>query len=264
MGVPLFENQAQPSDRVSRVAATPRELILAAARKLFAQDEYDDVHVSRLIAEAGVSRATFYRLFASKEDVFTEARSEQLPRRRNALDRAREGAREAIGQFGYERVKMDDMIAAAGVARSTFYRFFKDKASVFLELDRTAFKFLRWEIGLSSVHPDTRDPHLLFTVESFVEWRSQVGRTSLEPGCFPEEPEYPMVAFHTLVDIDPDSTKARLDNRLPAITVNALLVAVDTIAQQPFEGDRKQQNARRVQAALALLRPAVRAPSGDD
>ena len=117
------------SDRVSVVASTSREKILEAAERLFGDCGYEDVPVSDLYREAGVSRATFYRIFAAKSDVYEVVRGEGAPAQRSAIDRVREGSREAFGQFGYDDVKVDHMIAAAGVARSTFYRFFKDKAA---------------------------------------------------------------------------------------------------------------------------------------
>ena len=48
---------------------TPRERILAVAGRLFYRDGYRAIGVDRVIAEAGVAKATFYRHFASKDDL---------------------------------------------------------------------------------------------------------------------------------------------------------------------------------------------------
>ena len=257
----VFEKHTNMYDQVSPQDVTPRTLLVRAAQALFDDENYDAVHVEDLLRAAGVSRATFYRLFASKQALFLEARSDLPAPRRGALNRIREGAREAFGRHGYDAVRVEHMIAVAGVARSTFYRFFKDKHAAFLELDRTAFQYLRWEIGCSSVDPETRAGHLRFTVESFVEWRSQVGRSSVVAGSFPLPPELPIVAFHTLLDdVDPDAPLPVLDTRLSPTVTDAMLLAVDAIAQQPFEGSAAQRQARRVQEALTLLKPVVRGP----
>lgn len=48
---------------------TPAERILKVADKLFYQDGIRAVGVDRLIAESGVAKASFYRAFASKDDL---------------------------------------------------------------------------------------------------------------------------------------------------------------------------------------------------
>ena len=49
--------------------APPRERILATAARLFQRDGIPGTGVDRLIDEAGVAKATFYRHFASKDDL---------------------------------------------------------------------------------------------------------------------------------------------------------------------------------------------------
>ena len=48
---------------------TPRERLLATARRLFYGEGIHSVPVDRLVTEAGVTRATFYRHFPAKEDL---------------------------------------------------------------------------------------------------------------------------------------------------------------------------------------------------
>jgi len=52
--------------------ASPRERLLTKASELFYQDGIHAVGVDRLVAEAGVTRATFYRHFPSKDDLVAE------------------------------------------------------------------------------------------------------------------------------------------------------------------------------------------------
>jgi AcrR family transcriptional regulator len=51
-------------------------------------------------------------------------------RRQQILDRARD----VFAKQGYHQAKIDDVVAAAGVARGTFYLYFHDKRSIFEEL----------------------------------------------------------------------------------------------------------------------------------
>lgn len=51
-------------------------------------------------------------------------------RRQQILDRARD----VFAKKGYHLAKIDDVVAAAGVARGTFYLYFHDKRSIFEEL----------------------------------------------------------------------------------------------------------------------------------
>jgi AcrR family transcriptional regulator len=50
-------------------ALTPRDRLLETARRLFYTEGIHTVPVDRLVTEAGVTRATFYRHFPAKEDL---------------------------------------------------------------------------------------------------------------------------------------------------------------------------------------------------
>ncbi|HEX4223008.1 MAG TPA: TetR/AcrR family transcriptional regulator [Pseudonocardiaceae bacterium] len=54
---------------MSDTASKPRERLLATARRLFYGEGIHSVPVDRLVTEAGVTRATFYRHFPTKEDL---------------------------------------------------------------------------------------------------------------------------------------------------------------------------------------------------
>jgi AcrR family transcriptional regulator len=53
-------------------APSPRERLLATARRLFYTEGIHTVPVDRLVTEAGVTRATFYRHFPAKDDLVEE------------------------------------------------------------------------------------------------------------------------------------------------------------------------------------------------
>jgi AcrR family transcriptional regulator len=54
---------------MARTKASPRQRLLDAAGRLFYAEGIHTVPVDRLVTEAGVTRATFYRHFPAKEDL---------------------------------------------------------------------------------------------------------------------------------------------------------------------------------------------------
>lgn len=83
--------------------------------------------------------------------------SSSLERPLNKTERRQQilsNAREVFAKRGYHAAKIDDIVAAAGVARGTFYLYFEDKRAIFEEIvDRT---FAR--LGMAIVRVDTEHP----------------------------------------------------------------------------------------------------------
>jgi AcrR family transcriptional regulator len=63
-------------------------------------------------------------------------------------------ARDVFAKHGYHAAKIDDIVAAAGVARGTFYLYFEDKRAIFEEIVDNTFG----RIGSSIVRVDTDHP----------------------------------------------------------------------------------------------------------
>ena len=62
-------------------------------------------------------------------------------------------ARDDFAKHGYHAAKIDDIVAAAGVARGTFYLYFEDKRAIFEEIvDRTIAR-----VGMAIVRVDPHD-----------------------------------------------------------------------------------------------------------
>jgi len=65
-----------------------------------------------------------------------------------------QNARDVFAKHGYHAAKIDDIVAAAGIARGTFYSYFDDKRAIFEEIVDQTFA----RIGGSIVRVDTEDP----------------------------------------------------------------------------------------------------------
>src|SRR2546423_9348856 len=106
-----------------------QERILAATRLHFAQGVLPTL--SEIAQAAGISRATFYRAFSSREELLHALALEPEPESR---DRLLAKALEMIGAQGLAALSMDALADAAGVSRATVYRLFPRKAPRFPEL----------------------------------------------------------------------------------------------------------------------------------
>ena len=115
-----------------------RERILAATRTHFTQGVIPSL--TEIAQTASISRATFYRAFASREELLDALALEPEPESR---DRLLAKALEMIGTDGLAALSMDALADAAGVSRATVYRVFPGKAVLFREVVKTYAPFER-------------------------------------------------------------------------------------------------------------------------
>jgi AcrR family transcriptional regulator len=106
-----------------------RDAVLAAARTVLEGDRGASVH--DVASAAGVSRATVYRLFGSREGLLQALELEPDP---GARQRVLAAALDLTGRDGLARLSMDELASAAGVSRASLYRVFPGKAALFREL----------------------------------------------------------------------------------------------------------------------------------
>lgn len=90
-----------PADVVAR---NQRERLVAALAEACAEGGYAEASVADLTARAGVSTATFYKLFADKHECALEAHQELLARLLEEVDRACAGAGEGKVRAGVRTV----------------------------------------------------------------------------------------------------------------------------------------------------------------
>jgi AcrR family transcriptional regulator len=115
-----------------------RERILAATRMHF--DEGIVPSLAEIAQAAGISRATLYRAFASREELLHALDLEPEPESR---DRLLAKALEMIGTAGLADLSMDALAEEAGVSRATAYRVFPGKEVLFREVVKTYAPFER-------------------------------------------------------------------------------------------------------------------------
>lgn len=175
------------AESTSERPVTARDRILKGAREVFDATPYEQVRVEDILQAAGISRPTFYRLFRNKEEVFVEVSDEHVPKTRTVRERVLEGCREAFGQLGYRATRVEDILAAAGVSRPTFYRIFTSKQHAYEELDAQAVRYVLDAMRRAiQDDPEWRE-HLDRVIDSYMDWRISLGLPYLgaEPDAEP-------------------------------------------------------------------------------
>jgi AcrR family transcriptional regulator len=111
------------------MAAPTRERILARARGVLEKE--DKPTVAQFAGAAGVSRASFYRVFKSREALLDALEVAPEPGTR---ERILDAALVEVGARGLSALSMDDLADRAGASRATLYRIFPGKAALFTGL----------------------------------------------------------------------------------------------------------------------------------
>jgi AcrR family transcriptional regulator len=112
---------------VPALAADPtiRRQVMSAAREILAHDA--GAPVAEIADRAGVSRATFYRHFGSRESLLE---SIELDPRPDARTRILVAARDMLVTTSLAELSMEDLAKAADVSRGTLYRIVPGKGAL--------------------------------------------------------------------------------------------------------------------------------------
>jgi AcrR family transcriptional regulator len=102
------------------------------------REDLAGLSMDELAAQAGVSRATLYRLFGSQQHLLQQLGHQPPPTVRS---RILDTALDLVGRHGLAELSMDELAGQAGVSRATLYRLFPGKEALFAELVRTFSPF---------------------------------------------------------------------------------------------------------------------------
>jgi AcrR family transcriptional regulator len=108
------------------------DAVLAAARGVLSADR--GASLDEVARAAGVSRATVYRLFGSRDGLLQAL---DLEPEAGARERALAAGLELVSRDGLARLSMDEVAVAAGISRASLYRLFPGKAALFRALVET-------------------------------------------------------------------------------------------------------------------------------
>lgn len=142
---------------MSALAADPtiRRQVMSAAREVLAEDA--TAPVAAIADRAGVSRATFYRHFGSRDSLLRSVALEPQP---PAEARILAAAKDMLLRHSLDELSMDDLAAAAGVSRGTLYRLVPGKQAL---LKRLILVYSPFEavLAIIAAHPD-ESPDIVF------------------------------------------------------------------------------------------------------
>jgi len=123
-----------------------RERILVSVQAKLTQGVIPSL--PEILQVAGISRATFYRAFSSREELLHAlAIKPEIESRELLLEKALE----MIGQKGLADLSMDELADAAGVSRATLYRLFPGKAALFREVVKVYAPFERLALLMQEI-----------------------------------------------------------------------------------------------------------------
>ena len=149
---------------------------------------------------AGVSRASFYRHFKSRQALLEALEVAPEP---GTADRILEAAVDLVGETGVAALSMEEVAEQARVSRATLYRLFPGKPALLLALVETYSPLEPVAALLASRSDDP--PELLMPELARTAYRATAGRTGLMRALFFEvsglSPETEEVASRTVIRV---------------------------------------------------------------
>jgi AcrR family transcriptional regulator len=151
-----------------------RDAIMQAAQRTLTDDPAASVAV--IAADAGVSRATFYRYFPSRAALLDGLDIDRDPGTR---ERVLAAAMELLARDGLARLSVDDVADRAGVSRASVYRLYPGKSALFGALLAAESPFVEISAALRRMGdrpPDEVLPELLRIANHIADTRLGVVR----------------------------------------------------------------------------------------
>lgn len=146
---------------------TRQAAILARIRSLIEERGYDAVSVDAMAAAAGISKATLYRIFPSKETVRQALLAAGVaPERldtRDGREALLDAAMEVFATQGYAGATVDAIAQAAGMSKAGFYWHFESKEAIFAAVVARYAPFATVERIISAGEHAGDDPRAVLT-----------------------------------------------------------------------------------------------------
>lgn len=144
-----------------------QQAIIARIRPLIEERGYDAVSVAAMAAAAGVSKATFYRIFPAKEAVRAALRAVGVaPERLDARDGREtllDAAMDIFAARGYAGATVDEIAQAAEMSKAGFYWHFESKEAIFTAMIARYAPFTTVARIVSEGEAAGEDPRVILT-----------------------------------------------------------------------------------------------------
>lgn len=147
-----------------------------------------------------------------------------------------DGAAQAFGKLGYTSVRVEDIIAAAGVSRPTFYKVYASKDDVFQALSERHHREIRRRIrGAVTAAGQQPAAELSAMIDAFLRWRAGLGPVGRVLDLEARTPGT-SIAHHRTATLRAmtrlSAERMRAAGRLPMdpVMVTALISAMESVA----------------------------------
>jgi len=192
------------------------------------------------------------------------------------------GAEQAFGGLGYAKVRVEDILQAAGVSRPTFYKVYTSKEQVFEALSTRHHREIRLRIQQAAETEAEPPMRLLAVVETFLRWRASLGTLGRALDVEARTPGS-SIAHHrkqtlkVMTELSAGWLKQEGRPAVDPVLLLALIAALESVADALLSGSKVSEAAlqraklvgfRIVAAALAgsgdPVPPIPRPPTGRD
>ncbi|TGE39522.1 TetR/AcrR family transcriptional regulator [Desulfosporosinus fructosivorans] len=105
-----------------------RDKILVCSKDIIESEGIHNLTILNIVKKCNISKRTFYEIFPSKKILINELKQggnglQIIDEREDIIKKARE----SFSKKGYNRIDMDEIAKAAGIRRTTLYKYFKSK-----------------------------------------------------------------------------------------------------------------------------------------
>ncbi|MEW6141888.1 MAG: TetR/AcrR family transcriptional regulator [Chloroflexota bacterium] len=173
-----------------------RRAIIAAAKRLIKNTGYDAFNVSAVAREAGISKATFYAYFDSKEALRQTLRADGIEGLDTRDKRAViiEAALRTFAERGFHATSLEDIAEAAGITKGTIYWYFKQKDEILKAIPERVSPLISHLHDLWGLMDRPPEEVLLMFARNYLATFTNPHAARLFRTVLTEAPHYPEIA----------------------------------------------------------------------